>query len=225
MSNNSPSNEDLLLLKWLHIHRPDLVEKTQPQQFENKSSVTRGFSLFLLQIFLSVIWAKAEEFDGNAIKSNEIGQQAQLTSRVVSGATLFNAITNWPIPLHAFRSTGPVLALSLSIVLNLIILWWTNQAGTTGASRKCGNKLWSAAGIIAFIDISAVQSAVAGVRAALSTNQVKLAENYANPAYRWADRAIKIPERLMCIFINSHAIKNVNEVARVLTSQTVGSGN
>ena len=179
MPNNSPSNEDLILIKWLHIHRPDLVEKAQQQQSKDKSNIARSFSLVLLQFLLSVIWAKAEEFDGNAIKSDETVQQAQLTSGVGSGATLFNAITNWPILLHAFRTTGPVLAFSLSIVLNLIILWWTNQSGTTGASRKHGNKLWSAAGIMAFIAISAVQSVVAGVGAELSTNQNVLAQNYA----------------------------------------------
>ena len=178
MSNNSQSNEDLLLLKWLHIHRPDLVEKVQPKQ-PQKEGTLRNISLFLIQFAFSAIWAKAEEFDGQAITSQETELQAKLTSGVVSGATLFNAITNWPILFYAFRYSGPIVAFILSVVLNLIILWWTNQTGTTAATRKHGNRLWSTAGIMAFVAISTVQSVVAGVGAELINNQSGLVDIYA----------------------------------------------
>ena len=166
--------EDELLISWLKNEREDLV-KTAEAKYQSKIAkvidqlvVPETKRLFFRMLF--IVFADPNVFDGRSILSGDSKQHAQLTSGVVSGATLINAMTNAPILLYAFAYAG-IAALPLSTSLNFVILWWTNQTGTTAASRKRGNRLWSITGAVAFLAMSTVQSLASGIGAELINNQ------------------------------------------------------
>lgn len=163
--------EDQLLIKWLREERRDLVAQINPSPSKRYADILQKWVLPAAKVLLFSVCANPKEFDGNAYVTQESERHAALTSKVVSGATLLNAITNWPILFYAFRFVGALPALTLSTALNLIVLWWTNQTGTTAASRKHGNSVWSGAGVMAFLAMSMVQSVVAGVGSELINNQ------------------------------------------------------
>jgi hypothetical protein len=168
---NQNLGEDQLLISWLRNEREDLVQLAKNEAEENQPNKFIQPILAAAKILLFVVYADPKVFDGQSILSGESERHAQLTSGVVSGATLLNAITNWPILFYAFNYAGAASAWVLSSLLNVIILWWTNQAGTTAASRKHGNQMWSGAGVLAFLAMSTIQSVVSGVGAELINNQ------------------------------------------------------
>jgi len=165
------TGEDQLLIDWLRDEREDLVKQAAPNYQESRFHSVGGKVLTHLGKLFFLVCADPEVFDGHSIAFGESKRHATLTSGVVSGATLFNAITNWPILFYTLAYLGFGAALTLSGVLNFILLWWTNQTGTTAASRKHGNALWSVAGVMAFLAMSTVQSVVAGVGAELINNR------------------------------------------------------
>jgi hypothetical protein len=171
MKDEKHLGEDQLLISWLRNEREDLVQLAKNESEENQPNKFIQPILAAAKVLLFVVYADPKVFDGQSILSGESERHAQLTSGVVSGATLLNAITNWPILFYAFNYAGAASAWVLSSLLNVIILWWTNQAGTTAASRKHGNKMWSGAGVLAFLAMSTIQSVVSGVGAELINNQ------------------------------------------------------
>jgi len=173
MENKQRLGEDQLLISWLHNQREDLVEQAKAGSQEN---MFKRRVLPVLKALAFVVWANPSVFDGHSIASGDSRRHAELTSGVVSGATLFNGITNWPILFYAFRNIGATNAVFLSALLNIIILWWTNQTGTAAANRKYGNNAWSIAGVMAFLSMSIVQSVVAGVGAELINNPEGLSQ-------------------------------------------------
>ena len=154
--------------------KEDLVQKAEAKYQSNAAKAVNHLispeARKLLLKLLFLVWADPKVSDGRAILSGDADRHGQLTSSVVSGATLINAMTNAPILLYAFAFAGSS-ALALSTSLNVVILWWTNQVGTTAASRKQGNRLWSITGAFAFLAMSTVQSLVAGIGAELTNNQ------------------------------------------------------
>ncbi|MGL4499276.1 MAG: hypothetical protein ACRCU2_09485, partial [Planktothrix sp.] len=115
-----------------------------------------------------------DQLHGQVFVSEELSKDSKITATVLSGATWINAITNWPILYYAFNNWGPVIALSSTLVLDFLILNWTNNTGTAAAGAKRGRFWWSVAGIVAFFMISMLQSIVAGIGAELINNQDEL---------------------------------------------------
>lgn len=173
MKKDTAFGEDLLLIRWLYTQRPDLVELSKSSDNKNANSLKK-IGLAALQMLVMVVWANPKAFDGNSLLSGDSKRNAELTSGVVSGATMFNALTNGPILFYAFRYIGLAPAVGISVLLNIIILWWTNQSSTTAANKKHGNKMWSSVGVAAFLAMSTVQSVVAGVGTELMNNQDEL---------------------------------------------------
>ena len=191
-------NQDLDLIEWLEKSRLDLVEKAKELEEEshNTSSsydlvktikkkskkvveqwIDSWFSPDNHQVYgwiSSHFFAQAENLHGQVFVSDELKKDSQITATVLSGATWINAITNWPILYYAFNSWGPIIALSSTLVLDFLILNWTNNTGTAAAGGKRGRFWWSVAGIIGFFLISMLQSIVAGIGAELINNQDEL---------------------------------------------------
>lgn len=192
MKDLARNNEDLLLIRWLYTQRPDLVAQAQ-SDVHSDTNTLRKVGLAALQLIFAVIWTNPKAFDGHSMVSGDSERHAVVTSSVVSGATMFNAITNGPILFQSFRYIGLAPAMGISVLLNIIILWWTNQSGTAAANQKHGNKVWSSVGIAAFLAMSMVQSVVAGVGAELLNNQEALSDIHAE---RLVDKEIERLEEI-----------------------------
>ncbi|MBO0351182.1 hypothetical protein J0895_19310 [Phormidium pseudopriestleyi FRX01] len=191
-------NQDLDLIEWLEKSRLDLVQKAKEQEEEShketgstdlieniKQKVKKIFQEWVDQWVIADIqkvsdWlsshflAQADQLHGQVFVSEELSKDSQITATVLSGATWINAITNWPILYYAFNNWGTIIALSSTLVLDFLILNWTNNTGTAAASFKRGRFWWSVAGIVAFFFVSMLQSIVAGIGAELINNQDEL---------------------------------------------------
>lgn len=170
--------EYIYFLKWLKENHSNLLDQANINDkirkdnqifavLENRINQT---TLLFQSVWLN-IFSDSKMFNGESFVTQEAQEQADITSRVVSGATLFNAISNTPILFYAFRHVGTLSAIPLAFTLNIIILSWTNQTGIAAARDKKGNKLWSTVGILSFFMMSAVQSIISGVGVELLHNQ------------------------------------------------------
>ncbi|NEQ76865.1 MAG: hypothetical protein F6K23_29885 [Okeania sp. SIO2C9] len=96
-----------------------------------------------------LIFANARDFDGEESPPDSLKKDSDITAGVVSGATLINAITNLPILFYAFKDlsisslallTPGILTTLAPLLINLILLNWTNKSGTAASDIKHGEK-------------------------------------------------------------------------------------
>lgn len=194
-------NQDLDLIRWLENDtNSDLViqaekiyndrqEQQKPQPVINiiQKKLTNFINGWIekLQVddlqkitgwFSSHFLAQANDLHGEVFVSDELEKDSKITAIVVSGATWINAMTNWPILYYAFNNWGTLVALTSTIILDFLVLTWTNNTGTAAAGGNKGKWWWSWAGVMAFLLISTLQSIVAGVGAELINNQDELSQ-------------------------------------------------
>ena len=122
----------------------------------------------------NLILANPAEFHGQNIVTDELVEHSQLTARVISIGSLLNAITNQPILFFAFKDFGNVTAIVSSLILNVLIVKFTNDNGTAVAGRKHGNRAWAMAGAAGMISMSILQSIAAGVGCEAMNNRPEL---------------------------------------------------
>jgi hypothetical protein len=123
----------------------------------------------------NLLLANPREFHGKHYVTGELEEHSQLTARVISVGSLFNAITNQPLLFFAFKDFGGGPAVGASVVLNLLIVKFTNDNGTAVAGRKRKNLAWSRAGAATMVAMSVLQSVAAGVGMEAMNNRPQLA--------------------------------------------------
>lgn len=122
----------------------------------------------------NLLFANSEELYGKNIATAELVEHSQLTARVISIGSLLNAITNQPILFFAFKDFGNVPAIMASLILNLLIIKFTNDNGTAVAGRKYGNTAWAKAGAGGMISMSILLSLAAAVGSEAMNNRPEL---------------------------------------------------
>ena len=123
----------------------------------------------------NLLLANPREFHGKHYVTGELEEHSQLTARVISVGSIFNAITNQPLLFFALKNFGSGPAVVASIVLNLLIVKFTNDNGTAVAGRKRKNLAWTRAGATAMVAMSVLQSVAAGVGMEAMNNRPQLA--------------------------------------------------
>lgn len=118
----------------------------------------------IVKLFKHILFANPEEFHGKSYVPKELEDHSKLTARSISIASIINAITNQPILFFGFRDMGNLPAWIISIVLNILMIKFTNEMGTIAAGGKQGKRgFWSFAGTIGMIGMSILQSVPAVV--------------------------------------------------------------
>ncbi|MEA5523304.1 hypothetical protein [Limnoraphis robusta] len=131
--------------------------------------------LLVLKFFKNLIFANPEELHGKYYITPQSEEHSRLTARVISVGSIFNAITNQPLLFFAFKDFGMTLGLSASLILNLLIIKFTNDNGTAVAGRKYSHRAWSKVGAWGMIAMSIVQSVAAPVGMEAMNNSPELA--------------------------------------------------
>lgn len=134
----------------------------------------RGHIYQLINRFSPLIFADPKNFHGDAFVDKNLKIRSEVTAGLVSGANLFNCITNAPILYYAFNNFGNIPAIIISLVLNSILLNWTNHCGTAAACNKPGNKHWSNAAALGFLIMGLLQSTISGIGIELLNNRPAL---------------------------------------------------
>jgi hypothetical protein len=158
----------------------DTLRELKPELLQNDSTPD-GLKRAIAQVALpllflkNLLFANADEFHGQNLVTDELVDHSRLTARVVSIGSLLNSITNQPILFFAFKDFGNVFAIGASLVLNLLIIKFTNDNGTAVAGRKSGNRAWARTGAAAILAMSLLQSVAAGVGSEALNNRPQLA--------------------------------------------------
>lgn len=186
-------SDDLLLIQWLEKN-PDyvgLVKRSRRQGWFWNLYYSLNPKPPIVYI-LGFLQANPRHFDGEAFVPRDVRRDSEITADIVSGATLINAITNFPILLFAFKGLGNIwVAPVASFVLNLIVLNWTNLAGTATAGNRPGKKYWAQVGFAGFLLMSILQSFVAGIGSELINNRPALSYKLAEELIEEHDRKIR----------------------------------
>ena len=157
----------------LRESHPELNQPPQPPRLWEKRLKHVVSPVRFLQ---NLILANPQDFHGRVYVTPELQDHSNLTARVISVASLFNAITNQPLLFFAFKDFGGTAAILASLTLNLLLIKFTNDNGTAVAGRKYGNQSWAKAGAAAMIAMSVLQSFAAGVGMEAMNNRPYLAE-------------------------------------------------
>lgn len=189
---NTPLSEDKKLIEWLETNPDyeDMVRRAKDKTTgEGNWYSIKRFSEKLWMALHGLIFANARDFDGEESAPDTIKKDSDITAGVVSGATLINAITNYPILLYAFQNlsisnlallTPGMITAVAPFIINVILLYWTNRSGTAASDIKHGEKKWFfGIGAFFFFLISLVQSVVAGVGSELINNRSELSYDLA----------------------------------------------
>jgi hypothetical protein len=151
--------------RWLadhvsHQHRDWLIARTTKLP-RWRRLLSWAFKPFITASLL--ILANHKELHGSHYLPPELEAHSKLTARSLSAASLLNAITNHPLLLFAFIDMGVIPGWSASLLLNLIIIKFTNDCGTALAGRRMHNRLWATAGAIGLVGMSLLQSSAAAI--------------------------------------------------------------
>lgn len=169
----NPQTEAKYIAENLRESHPQLNHPPQPPQLW-KQRLNQVVSP--VRVLKNLVFANPQDFHGQVYVTPELQEHSNLTARVITVASLFNAITNQPLLFFAFKDFGGLAAISASLTLNLLLIKFTNDNGTAVAGRKYGNQNWAKAGAAAMISMSVLQSFAAGVGMEAMNNRPFLAE-------------------------------------------------
>jgi hypothetical protein len=169
----NPQTEAKHIADNLRESHPQLNHPPQPPQLW-KQRLNQVVSP--VRVLKNLVFANPQDFHGHVYVTPELQEHSNLTARVITVASLFNAITNQPLLFFAFKDFGGLAAISASLTLNLLLIKFTNDNGTAVAGRKYGNQNWAKAGAAAMISMSVLQSFAAGVGMEAMNNRPFLAE-------------------------------------------------
>ena len=211
-------DEDIKLIRWLETNpeyktmvRNAKGKVRQLKSPDNFFYNSQQFFMPLIMLIYGLIFATPRDFDGQTSAPESLKRDSNIVAGIVSGATLINAITNWPILYYAFKSFNLFYFAYLApAIINLILLYWTNKSGTAVANAKRGKKVWfSAIGGTFFLLISMVQSLVAGIGSELINNRDEL-------SYKLAREKIEEQSKLVNLTPQRHPkFQQYNEADRM----------
>ncbi|KOR35001.1 MULTISPECIES: hypothetical protein [Planktothricoides] len=166
-----PKEEAKQAAETIREHHPELLEiPPKPTGWKLAFQKIMGGCNFLKNL----VFANPDEFYGKNYATDELVEHSRLTARVVSIGSLLNGITNQPILFFAFKDFGNGVAIISSVILNVLIVKFTNDNGTAVAGRKYGNRAWARAGAAGMISMSILQSIAAGVGCEAMNNRPEL---------------------------------------------------
>jgi hypothetical protein len=167
----NPKEEAQEAAKTLRESDPELIEpvsKANPDQISSKI-------LHFVSVLNNLVLANPDEFQGKYYTTPQLEEHSRLSARVISVGSIFNAITNQPLLFFAFKDFGTFAAILVSLILNLLIIKFTNDNGTAVAGRKYSHRAWSRVGALGMIAMSILQSVAAVVGMEAMNNRPELA--------------------------------------------------
>ncbi|WP_159790376.1 hypothetical protein [Sodalinema gerasimenkoae] len=209
----NPQTEAKYIAENLRESHPELNHPPQPPRLWERRLKQVVSPVRFIQ---NLLFANPQDFHGRVYVTPELQEHSNLTARVISVASLFNAITNQPLLFFAFKDFAGVAAILASLTLNLLLIKFTNDNGTAVAGRKYGNQSWAKAGAAAMIAMSVLQSFAAGVGMEAMNNRPYLAELKAQ------EEIERQTENLQAIPATSEALEAAQQEFQQLQGELVG---
>ncbi|MEA5495997.1 hypothetical protein [Limnoraphis robusta] len=164
--------EDLILYIEQNGKYAELVEKAKnPSPSQKKPKKLRN----LIKQLQGLVIANPKDFRGRAIVSHNLAKDSKRTACLVTLSSVINAATSFPLLYYAFRDLG-VLGVPVTLLVNGLLLKYTNGAATAVSARKPYGRSWSNWAIAGMISINTILSLIAAVGTELLLNPSGLSQ-------------------------------------------------
>lgn len=110
------------------------------------------------------------QFYGLAFPSEKLKKDSRSTYWVATIANAINVLTSTPAIFFGFSNLG-VLGPVLTAAISVGILKVSNESTSAAAASAKGNRLWSSQGLIVFIGLNVLLSAISGIGSELIVNR------------------------------------------------------
>ena len=165
-SPKKPTVEDLILYIQESGKYAELVEKAKnPSPSQKKPKKLRN----LIKQLQGLVIANPKDFRGRAVVSNNLEKDSERTACLVTISGVINVATSFPLLYYAFRDLG-VLGVPVTLLVNGLLLKYTNGAATAVSARKPYGRSWSNWAIAGMISINTILSLIAAVGTELLLN-------------------------------------------------------
>ena len=116
-----------------------------------------------------------EELHGPNYVTEEVREASTVTATAINVSNTIDGVSIFPLLLYSVKDMGP-LGFIFALALALMMTKFTNGMGKAVATRKPGNRVWSACATMPMLLMNAVMSGTSLVAPELSLNQPHLAE-------------------------------------------------
>lgn len=183
----------LTLVKWIDTS-PDLryireaADKIQARydsdaknlsfQSPNRRTVSRRTDTLSYRL-RDFFWPSGKTLRGKTCASQEFDQSCQNTANLMSGSTLWDAVSTYPILQYGVSYYLGLLSVPFAIALSLGLMAISNKAGQESCNATKGKKASARNALLIFFLISGVKTALAGVGMDILVNSGGITKEYA----------------------------------------------
>ncbi|MBE9221765.1 hypothetical protein IQ215_03565 [Cyanobacterium stanieri LEGE 03274] len=165
----------IALIKWIetnprYAHLVAMVDK------EGEIKPSQPDNLFV-KIIKNYLLSIPTEYYGKSYVTDKVRDDAVVVSRLINASNLIDFVGNSPLWFFAFKSLGSGWAFFITIVMNIIILKFSNDLSTKINTSNKNYHLVKKAGLFSgLVILNVIQSVASGIGVELFNNQSKLTE-------------------------------------------------
>lgn len=122
-----------------------------------------------------LILTSPNELHGPNYVTEEVTQASTVTATAINVSNTIDGVSIFPLLLYSVKDMGPI-GFIFALALALMMTKFTNGMGKAVATRKPGNRIWSACATVPMLAMNVLMSGTSLVAPELSLNQSHLAE-------------------------------------------------
>ncbi|MFB8793733.1 MAG: hypothetical protein U7126_05750 [Microcoleus sp.] len=122
-----------------------------------------------------LILTDPQELHGSNYVTEEVTQASTVTATAINVSNTIDGVSIFPLLLYSCKDMG-LLGFIFALALALAMTKFTNGMGKAVATRKPGNRIWSACATVPMLAMNVLMSGTSLVAPELSLNQSHLAE-------------------------------------------------
>ncbi|AFZ47050.1 hypothetical protein Cyast_1081 [Cyanobacterium stanieri PCC 7202] len=174
----------IALIKWIEtnpryahlVAKVDGEGEVKPSQPDNLFIEKIKNNLFV-KIIKNHLLSIPTEYYGKSYVTDKVRDDAVVVSRLINVSNLIDFFGNSPLWFFAFKSLGNAPAFFITIVMNIIILKFSNDLSTNINRSNKNYHLVKKAGLFSgLVILNVIQSVASGIGVELFNNQAKLTE-------------------------------------------------
>jgi len=123
----------------------------------------------------NAILTDPEELHGPNYVTEEVREASTVTATAINVSNTIDGVSIFPLLLYSVKDMGPI-GFIFALALALMMTKFTNGMGKAVATRKPGNRIWSACATVPMLAMNVLMSGTSLVAPELSLNQAHLAE-------------------------------------------------
>lgn len=165
----------IALIKWIETN-PRYAHLVTMVDGEGEIKPSQPNNLFM-DMIKNHLWSIPTEYYGKSYVTDKVRDDAVVVSRLINVSNLIDFFGNSPLWFFAFKSLGSVPAFFITIVMNIIILKFSNDLSTNINRSNKNYHLVKKVGLFSgLVILNVIQSVASGIGVELFNNQAKLTQ-------------------------------------------------